>query len=137
MTKPPMDGGSAEVKGDVDGAVVDLPYLDTTAPETAQASTQRKTPTDRVVADLGPNWRVISDDLQSHLQHRKGGSWRTRSWCRTKLGLTGCIREHIGIAAVEVIDRFPEYHPDALKAEISDLEAEAEGYLEAKYGDEP
>jgi len=59
-------------------------------------------PSNRLLAQLNTNWRVVDDPLQWILQRRKGNprkknsGWRSRSLCRTRDALLRCVREHCG-----------------------------------------
>ena len=59
-------------------------------------------PSNRLIAQLSANWRVIDDPLQWILQRRKGNprkknfGWRSRSFCTTRNGLLRCVREYCG-----------------------------------------
>jgi hypothetical protein len=88
-----------------------------------------------VIADLG-EWRVRNIPLQWCLEHWGGKRWRERSHCRTKIGLLGCVREYVGGTAEfhPALQSLPEYHGQALAAEVADLEAEAAAFLEAQHG---
>ena len=78
-------------------------------------------PSNRLLIQLNPQWRVIDDDLQYLLQNRKGNSrtkatgWRSRSFCRTREALLRCIREYCGLVdqkALEQVSALPEWHID-------------------------
>src|SRR5690349_2663971 len=59
-------------------------------------------PSNRLIAQLTKNWRIVDDPLQWILQRRKGNprkknsGWQDRSSCTTRPGLLACIREHCG-----------------------------------------
>jgi hypothetical protein len=92
-------------------------------------------PSNRLVAQLNANWRVVDDPLQWILQRRKGNprkkntGWRSRSFCRTRGALLCCIREYcclpdhgalrcieeyrgVDAAALQQIRALPEWHID-------------------------
>jgi hypothetical protein len=56
----------------------------------------------RLIAQLNRNWRVVDDPLQWILQRRKGNprrknsGWKDRSFCTTREGLLRCVREYCG-----------------------------------------
>jgi hypothetical protein len=56
----------------------------------------------RLIAQLNNNWRVVDDPLQWILQRRKGNprkknsGWRDRSFCTTREVLLRCVREYCG-----------------------------------------
>jgi hypothetical protein len=57
---------------------------------------------DRIVAQLSEDWRVIEDPLQWILQRKKGNprkknlGWTNRSFSRTREALLQCISEYCG-----------------------------------------
>jgi hypothetical protein len=59
-------------------------------------------PSNRLVAQLNANSRVVDDRQQWILQRRKGNprkknsGWRDRSFCRTRDALLRCVREYCG-----------------------------------------
>jgi hypothetical protein len=92
-------------------------------------------PSNRLVAQLNANWRVVDDPLQWILQRRKGTprekstGWQGRSFCRTREGLLRCIREYCCLpnqggsrcvheyrgvdgAALQQVHALPEWHID-------------------------
>jgi len=78
-------------------------------------------PSNRLIAQLNENWRVVDDPLQWILQRRKGSpraknsGWRNRSFCTTREGLLRCIRECIGETDVDAfaeLRRLPENHAE-------------------------
>jgi hypothetical protein len=78
-------------------------------------------PSDRLIAQLNENWRLVDDPLQWILQRRKGNprkknsGWRERSFCRTRAGLLRCVRESCGEVddnALAQLHALPEIHPD-------------------------
>ena len=78
-------------------------------------------PSNRLLIQLNPQWRVIDDDLQYILQNRKGNSrskatgWRSRSFCRTREALFRCVREYCGPVtenALRQVRALPEWHLD-------------------------
>ena len=78
-------------------------------------------PSDPLLIQLNPQWRVIDDDLQYILQIRKGNSrskatgWRSRSFCRTREALLRCVREYCGPVtanALRQVRALPEWHLD-------------------------
>ena len=83
----------------------------TTPPET-----QRTAPAgslNALPAVLNFGWRVMDDPLQWLLQHKQGGRWRNRSFCRTREGLLSCVREYCGIVdakALKRLEALPDFH---------------------------
>jgi len=78
-------------------------------------------PSNRLIAQLNKNWRVVDDPLQWILQRRKGNprkknsGWQDRSFCRTRGGLLRCVRENcdeVDQDAVTRLQKLPEFHPD-------------------------
>jgi hypothetical protein len=78
-------------------------------------------PSERLLIQLNPRWRVIDDDLQYLLQRRKGTSrskatgWTCHSFCRTRDALLRCIREYCGSMedhALEQVRALPDWHID-------------------------
>jgi hypothetical protein len=70
-----------------------------------------------LLIQLNPDWRIVEDDLQYILQHRKGSArtratgWLSRSFCRTRKALLRCIREYCGQvdqAALKVVSALPD-----------------------------
>ena len=59
-------------------------------------------PSNRVIAQLNANWRVVDDPLQWILQRKQGNprkknsGWQDRSFCTSREGLLRCIREYCG-----------------------------------------
>jgi hypothetical protein len=59
-------------------------------------------PSNRVLAQINKNWRVVDDPLQRVLQRRKGNprkknsGWTDRSFFTTRDGLLNCVRESCG-----------------------------------------
>jgi hypothetical protein len=59
-------------------------------------------PSNRLIAQLNTNWRVVDDPLQWILQRRKGNprkknsGWQDRSFCTTREGLLRCVCETCG-----------------------------------------
>ena len=89
--------------------------------ECALKSKRPAHPSNRVVAQLNANWRVVDDPLQWILQRRKGkprtrnSGWRGRSFCRTKDALLGCIGKHCGEVDADALSKLrslPDWHPD-------------------------
>jgi hypothetical protein len=75
----------------------------------------------RLIAQLNENWRVLDDPLQWILQRRKGNprkrnsGWQNRSFCRTREGLLRCVRENcseVDQDALTQLQVLPKYHPD-------------------------
>jgi hypothetical protein len=75
----------------------------------------------RLVAQLNENWRVVDDPLQWILQRRKGkprtrnSGWRDRSFCRKRYALLGCISQYCGkidAGALSTLEALPGCHPD-------------------------
>ncbi len=67
-----------------------------------------------VVAVLNDRWRVIActAGIQWILQVRRGRLWRGRSYCRSKAGLLGCVRDYCGAvdpAAMSVLALLPDW----------------------------
>jgi hypothetical protein len=82
-----------------------------------------------LLAQLNANWRVVDDPLQWILQRKKGNprkknyGWRNRSFCRTREGLLGCVREYCGdvdAGAQAQLEALPDYHPDWEPREIAE-----------------
>ena len=78
-----------------------------------------------LLIQLTPDWRIVEDDLQYILQHRKGSArsratgWWSRSFCRTREALLRCIREYCGSvdqAALQQVIALPDPHLDAGEA---------------------
>jgi hypothetical protein len=78
-------------------------------------------PSNRLVAQLNPSWRVVDDPLQWILQRRKGNQrtknsgWRDRSFCRMKDALLSCIRAYCGEIDADGLSKLsslPDWHPD-------------------------
>jgi hypothetical protein len=76
-------------------------------------------PSNRLVAQLNANWRVVDDPLQWRLQRKKGNSrkknsgWQDRSFCTTLAGLLRCVRECCGEiepAALATFHSLPDQH---------------------------
>ena len=76
-------------------------------------------PSNRLVAQLNANWRVVDDALQWRVQRRKGNprtknpGWLERSFCTTRHGLLRCIREYceeVEPVALSRITALPEQH---------------------------
>ena len=66
-----------------------------------------------VVAVLNPGWRVIAckNSIQWILQNRRGSSWRSRFFFRTRSGLVAFAREYAGQidgVALAILLRLPE-----------------------------
>ena len=75
-------------------------------------------PSDRLLIQLNAGWRVVEDDLQFILEHRKGTArskatgWRGRAFCRTREALLRCIREYCGPVdedALQQVRALPEW----------------------------
>jgi hypothetical protein len=78
-------------------------------------------PSNRLIAQLNANWRVVDDPLQWILQRRKGNprkknsGWQDRSFCTTREGLLRCVREscsEVDDKAIAQIHALPELHSD-------------------------
>ena len=78
-------------------------------------------PSNRLIAQVNRNWRVVDDPLQWILQRRKGNprkknsGWQDRSFCTTREGLLGCVRELCGEVDVDILDQLhalPDFHRD-------------------------
>jgi hypothetical protein len=72
-----------------------------------------------LLIQLNPDWRIVEDDLQYILQHRRGRArsratgWLSRSFCRTREALLRCIRENCGSvdrAALQQVSALPDPH---------------------------
>jgi hypothetical protein len=59
-------------------------------------------PSNRLLAQLNGQWRVVNDPLQWILQRRKGNprkknsGWKDRCFCTTRDALLRCVREYCG-----------------------------------------
>jgi hypothetical protein len=93
-------------------------------------STRPAHPSNRLIAQLNENWRVVLDPLQWILQQRKGNprrknsGWRGRSFCRTREGLLRCVRDYCGkidAAAFAKIDALPDHYVDWRAAQNLDV----------------
>ena len=78
-------------------------------------------PSNRLLAQLNKNWRVVDDPLQWILQRRKGNprkknsGWQERSFCTTREGLMRCVREYCGEVddkALAQLHALPDFHSD-------------------------
>jgi hypothetical protein len=78
-------------------------------------------PSNRLIAELNRNWRVVDDPLQWILQRRKGNprkknsGWQERSFCTTREGLMQCVREYCGEVddkALAQLHALPDFHSD-------------------------
>lgn len=78
-------------------------------------------PSDRLLIQLNPDWRVVDDDLQYILQHTKGTprskatGWVGRSFCRSRSVLVRSIRKNCGVideGAFAQVEALPEWHMD-------------------------
>ena len=78
-------------------------------------------PSNRLIAQLNKNWRIVDDPLQWILQRRKGNprkknsGWQDRSFCTTREGLVRCIRESCGEVDADTLSQLralPQFHPD-------------------------
>ena len=78
-------------------------------------------PSNRLVAQLNINWRVVDDALQWVLQRRKGNprkknsGWQDRSFCTTREGLLRCVRDYCGEVDDKAFARLlalPEFHSE-------------------------
>jgi hypothetical protein len=87
-------------------------------------------PSNRLVAQLGTNWRVVNDPLQWMLQRRKGNprkknsGWQNRSFCRMREGLLRCVRENCGEIDQDALTRLqalPEHHPNSRSSIFEDV----------------
>jgi len=87
------------------------------APSRLQASTSPHDSDEHyraVVAVLGDRWRVVActAGIQWVLQTRRGKLWRGRSYCRSKAGLLGCVRDYCGAvdpASMLVLQLLPDW----------------------------
>src|SRR6516164_5604630 len=84
--------------------------LQSTGCETSQHQASRPAhPSNRFIAQLNTNWRVVNDPLQWVLQRRKGNprkrnsGWQDRSFCTTRAGLLRCVRELCGAVSEEAL----------------------------------
>ena len=86
-------------------------------------------PSNRLIAQLNANWRVVDDPLQWILQRRKGkprkknSGWQDRSFCTTREVLVRCIREYCGevdAVALGELRRLPENHSDMIVNRLCD-----------------
>jgi hypothetical protein len=72
-------------------------------------------PSNRLIAQLNANWRVIENPLQWILQRRKGNprgknsGWENRSYCATREALLRCIRENCCYAGSRQIGSIDQY----------------------------
>jgi len=73
----------------------------------------------RLVASLNHNWRLLDDQLQWRLQRKKGNSrrknsgWQDRSFCTTREALLRCVRERCGEVdplSIATLSALPEQH---------------------------
>src|SRR6516225_7673114 len=78
-------------------------------------------PSNRLITQLNPNWRVVNDPLQWILQRRKGNprkrnsGWIDRSFCTTREGLLRCVREscsEVDDEALTQLQKLPDFHPN-------------------------
>ena len=78
-------------------------------------------PSNRLLAQLNEQWRVVDDPLQWILQRRKGNprkknsGWKDRSFCTTRDGLLRCVREYCGEVdpnALADLQALPDHHAD-------------------------
>lgn len=86
---------------------------------------------------LNPDWRIVEDDLQYILQHRRGSvrskatGWLSRSFCRTREVLLRCIREYCGSIDGEAllqVSAMPEQHRDVGDVGSAALQDQEEKY---------
>jgi hypothetical protein len=91
------------------------------APALAEVSFSPAHPLNRLITQLNEKWRVVDDPLQWILQQRKGNprkknsGWRDRSFCRTREGLSRCVRDYCGeidAAAFAKLDALPDHYED-------------------------
>jgi hypothetical protein len=91
------------------------------APTITPVTSSPAHPSNRLIAQLTKNWRVVDDPLQWILQRRKGNprkknsGWQDRSFCTTREGLLRCLRENCGEvdeATLTQLQTLPEFHPD-------------------------
>jgi hypothetical protein len=94
-----------------------LPIVHGPAP--SPSSSPLAPPSNRLIAQLNENWRVVDDPLQWILQRRHGNprkknsGWDDRSFCTTREGLLRHIRERCGQvdqAALAAISALPADH---------------------------
>ena len=78
-------------------------------------------PSNRLLAQLNTNWRVVDDPLQWILQRRKGNprkknsGWQGRSFCRTREALLRCVRQACEVVdpnALAKLHALPDWHQD-------------------------
>jgi hypothetical protein len=76
-------------------------------------------PSNQLLIQINPNWRIVEDDLQYILQRRKGSArkkskgWTARSFYRTREALLLGIREYCGSVdedALKPVRALPEWH---------------------------
>ena len=71
-------------------------------PRPSQGNLPPAHPSNRLLAQLNANWRIVDDPLQWILQRRQGNprkknsGWQDRSFCTTREGLSRCIHEYCG-----------------------------------------
>ena len=72
-----------------------------------------------LIAQLNETWKVADHPLQWRLQRRKGNlrtknsGWRDRSFCTTRKGLLGCVREYcsdVDPVALAKLIALPAHH---------------------------
>jgi len=114
---------------DVQGAEGDLAWrLDLPNRYPNRVSTASREEADdygNIVCRLNPHWRVIvcRDHLQWILQHQRGQkegapTWRSRSFCPSRIEIVRCVREHCGLvdaAALGVLYALPAHIREAVR----------------------
>ena len=84
-------------------------------PSLADLSSRPAHPSNRLVAQLNANWRVIDDPLQWILQRRKrtqrskNTGWECRSYCRTREALLRRVREYCCLPGRGTLRRIHQY----------------------------
>jgi hypothetical protein len=88
-------------------------------PTPSPSSSPPAHPSNRLIAQLNPNWRVVDDPLQWILQRKQGNprkknsGWQDRSFCTTREGLLRCIRDYCGDVeptCLAGVTALPSYH---------------------------
>ena len=80
-------------------------------PRSSQVPFPLALPSNRLLAQLNANWRVVDDSLQWILQRKRGkprkknSGWQDRSFCTTREGLERCIRDYCGEVDASVLAR--------------------------------
>ena len=88
-------------------------------------------PSNRLVAQLNANWRLVDDPLQWILQRRQGNprdknsGWRDRSFCRTREALLRCVHEYCGEVAPSALAKLaalPSHHGQSEALEVAEAD---------------